>query len=158
MEKIEVKKPEGKLGVLVVGVGGAVSTTFITGTLAVRKGLSEPIGSITQLATIRLGKREENRFPKIKDVLPISTLDDLVFGGWDIFEENVYQGAVHAEVLDQKDLDGVKEELEAIKPMKACFDQDFVKRLHGTWVKSGATKWDQMMEIRSEERRVGKEC
>ena len=150
MERIEVKKPEGKLGVLVVGVGGAVSTTFIAGTLSVRKGLSQPIGSITQLATMRLGKREENRFPKIKDVVPLADLNDIVFGGWDIFEDNTYEGAVHAEVLKQKDLDGVKEELQQIRPMKACFDQDYVKRLHGTWVKDGKTKWDQVMQLRQD--------
>ncbi|MEG0949820.1 MAG: inositol-3-phosphate synthase [Bacteroidales bacterium] len=150
MEKMDLKKPEGKLGILVVGVGGAVSTTFIAGTLAVRKGLAEPIGSITQLATMRLGKREENRFPKIKDIVPLADLNDLVFGGWDIFEDNAYEAAEHAEVLKQPDLDRVKDELEAIKPMKACFDQNFVKRLHGTWVKTGATKWDQMMQVRED--------
>ena len=119
MENIQLKKPEGKLGVLVVGLGGAVSTTFVAGTLCVRKGEGEPIGSITQLATIRLGKREENRFPKIKDVVPLAELDDIVFGGWDIFEDNAYEGAVHAEVLKKDDLDKVKDELKAIKPMKA---------------------------------------
>ena len=89
MEKINVKKADGKLGVLVVGVGGAVASTFVVGTLAVRKGLAKPIGSITQLANIRLGKKEENRFPKIKDVVPLADLNDIVFGGWDIFEDNV---------------------------------------------------------------------
>lgn len=150
MEKIDLKKPEGKLGVLVVGVGGAVATTFIAGTLAVRKGMAEPIGSITQLATMRLGKREENRFPKIKDIVPLASLDDLVFGGWDIFEEDAYDAARNAEVLTPCDIDRVKDELQAIKPMRACFDQNFVKRLHGVWVKKEATKWDQMMAIRED--------
>lgn len=150
MDEINVKKPTGKLGVLVVGVGGAVASTFVVGTLAVRKGLAKPIGSITQLATMRLGKRNENKFPMIKDVVPLATLDDLVFGGWDIFEENVYEAAKHAEVLEQKDLDGVKDELEAIKPMKAVFDPNFIKRLHGTWVKEGKTKWDLMMQLRED--------
>lgn len=147
---MEVKEAKGKLGVLVVGVGGAVSTTFIVGTLAVRKGLAKPIGSITQLATIRLGKRNENRFPKIKDVVPLADLNDIVFGGWDIFEEDVYAAAKHAEVLTDKDLDGVKDELKAIKPMKAAFDQNWVKRLHGTNVKEASSRWDLMEQVRAD--------
>ncbi|MCL1943749.1 MAG: inositol-3-phosphate synthase [Candidatus Azobacteroides sp.] len=150
MEKIQVKDAKGKLGVLVVGVGGAVASTFIVGTLSVRKGLSKPIGSITQLATMRLGKRNENRFPKIKDIVPLADLNDIVFGGWDIFEDNVYEAAKHAEVLDMKDVDGVKGELVQIKPMKAVFDQNFVKRLHGTWVKEGKTKWDFVAQVRQD--------
>ncbi|MFY1612126.1 inositol-3-phosphate synthase [Macellibacteroides fermentans] len=148
--KVEVKPASGKLGVLVVGVGGAVSTTFIVGTLAVRKGLATPIGSITQLATMRLGKRNENNFPKIKDIVPLATLDDIVFGGWDIFPEDVYAAAKHAEVLTDKDLEGVKEELIAIKPMKAAFDQSFVKRLNGTHVKEAATRWELMEQVRED--------
>ncbi|MDR1720658.1 MAG: inositol-3-phosphate synthase [Dysgonamonadaceae bacterium] len=150
MEKIQVKEAKGKLGVLVVGVGGAVASTFIAGTLITRKGLGIPVGSITQLATIRLGKREENRFPKIKDVIPLAKLEDLVFGGWDIFEDNVYAAARHAEVLTVEDLDKVKDELQAIKPMKAVFNQDFVKRLHGTWVKSAPTKWELAQQVRED--------
>lgn len=150
MKEINVKEANGKLGVLVVGVGGAVASTFIVGTLAVRKGLAKPIGSITQLATMRLGKRNENRFPKIKDVVPLAKLDDIVFGGWDIFEENVYEAAKNAEVLLQKDLDGVKDELQAIKPMKAAFDQNFVKRLHGTWVKDAANRWELVQQLRED--------
>jgi len=148
--KVEVKPTNGKLGVLVVGVGGAVSTTFIVGTLAVRKGLATPIGSITQLATMRLGKRNENNFPKIKDIVPLATLDDIVFGGWDIFPEDVYAAAKHAEVLTDKDLEGVKDELVAIKPMKAAFDQNFVKRLNGTHVKEAATRWELMEQVRED--------
>ena len=148
--KVEVKPASGKLGVLVVGVGGAVSTTFIVGTLAVRKGLATPIGSITQLATMRLGKRNENNFPKIKDIVPLATLDDIVFGGWDIFPEDVYAAAKHAEVLTDKDLEGVKDELVAIKPMKAAFDQNFVKRLNGTHVKEAATRWELMKQVRED--------
>lgn len=147
---MEVKEAKGKLGVLVVGVGGAVATTFIVGTLAVRKGLAKPIGSLTQLATIRLGKRNENRFPKIKDVVPLADLNDIVFGGWDLFSEDVYAAAKHAEVLTEKDLDGVKDELVAIKPMKAAFDQDWVKRLHGTNVKQASTRWDLMEQVRED--------
>ncbi len=154
---MEVKDAKGKLGILVVGVGGAVSSTFITGTLGVRKGLSIPIGSLTQLATIRLGKRNENRFPKIKDVVPLADLNDLVFGGWDIFSENIYDASLHAEVLKKEDIEGVKDELQAIRPMTAVFDQDFVKRLHGTHVKKGATRWDLTEQVREDIRTFKKE-
>lgn len=139
MTKINVQKAEGKLGILVVGIGGAVASTFIAGTLLARKGLGIPVGSITQLSTIKLS---DGTAPKIKDVLPIAKLDDIVFGGWDIFEDNIYKAATHAAVLNTADLDGVKDELSAIKPMKAVFDNKYVTRLHGTWVKEGATKWD----------------
>lgn len=148
MKKMQVEDVKGKLGVLVIGVGGAVATTFIAGTMIVRKGLGVPVGSITQLATIRLGKREENRFPKIKDVVPLADLNDIVFGGWDLFEDNAYDAARHAEVLTPEDLDKVKDELQAIQPMKAVFDQNFVKRLHGTWVKEAPTKWDLKEAVR----------
>jgi len=150
MKKMQVADAKGKLGVLVIGVGGAVATTFVAGTMLVRKGLGIPVGSITQLATIRLGKREENRFPKIKDVVPLADLSDIVFGGWDIFEDNAYEAARHAEVLSVEDLDKVKNELQAIKPMKAVFDQNFVKRLHGTWVKTAPTKWDLKEAVRKD--------
>lgn len=148
--KNEIKPAKGKLGALIVGLGGAVSSTFVVGTLAVRKGLTKPIGSITQLATMRLGKRNENNFPKIKDVVPLTDLDDVVFGGWDIFPDDVYAAAKHAEVLTDKDLDGVKEELMEIKPMPAAFDQNWVKRLHGTHIKQAATRWDLMEAIRKD--------
>jgi len=157
MEKMEVKEAKGKLGILIVGVGGAVSSTFITGTLAVRKGQSVPVGSLTQLATIRLGKRNENRFPKIKDVVPLADLNDLVFGGWDIFSEDIYDATIHAEVLKKEDVEGVKDELKAIRPMKAVFDQDYVKRLHGTHVKTGATRWDLTEQVREDIRNFKKE-
>jgi myo-inositol-1-phosphate synthase len=150
MEKMQVKDAQGKLGVLVIGVGGAVATTFIAGTMISRKGAGIPVGSISQLATIRLGKREENRFPKIKDVAPLADLNDIIFGGWDIFEDDAYAAARHAEVLTVEDLDKVKDELQAIKPMKAVFDQNFVKRLHGTWVKDAPTKWDLMEAVRQD--------
>lgn len=149
MTKVQVKEAKGKLGILSVGVG-AVATTFMAGTLLARKGQGVPVGSITQLATMRLGKREENRFPKIKDAVPLAELNDIVFGGWDIFEENAYEAAKHAEVLTNEDLDKVKDEMSAIKPMKAVFDQEFVKRLHGTWVKSAPTKWDLMEQVKQD--------
>ena len=104
-----------------------------------------------------MGKREENRFPKIKDVVPLSSLQDIVFGGWDIFEDNAYEGALHAEVLKKEDLDKVKDELQAIKPMKAAFDQDFVKRLHGTWVKQEKTRWDLAQALREDIKNFKKE-
>ena len=113
--KQEIKPATGRLGVLVVGVGGAVATTMIVGTLASRKGLAKPIGSITQLATMRMENNEEKL---IKDVVPLTNLEDIVFGGWDIFPDNAYEAAMYAEVLKEKDLNGVKEELEAIKPMQ----------------------------------------
>jgi myo-inositol-1-phosphate synthase len=145
-----IKPATGKLGALVVGLGGAVASTFVVGTLATRKGKAKPIGSITQLATIRLGKRNENNFPKIKDVVPLTDLNDIVFGGWDIFPENVYEAARHAEVLEQKDLDMVKDELEAIKPMPGAFDQNWVKRLNGTYIKQAATRWELTEAIRKD--------
>lgn len=150
MEKIDVKNPQGKLGVLVVGINGAVSSTFIAGTYSVRKGLSKPIGSITQMATIRLGQRNENRFPKIKDVVPLASLDQMVFGGWDIQDENLYESAARAEVLERADIDPIHDELASIRPMKAVFDQNYVKRLQGTHVKTGATKWDLMEQVRED--------
>lgn len=149
MEKVHVKEAKGKLGVLTVGIG-AVATTFMAGTLIARKGMGVPVGSITQLATMRLGKREENRFPKIKDVVPLADMEDIIFGGWDIFEDDAYEAAKHAEVLKDEDLNKVKDELVAIKPMKAVFDQQFVKRLHGTWVKSGKTKWELMEQVKED--------
>ena len=124
--KQEIKPATGRLGVLVVGVGGAVATTMIVGTLASRKGLAKPIGSITQLATMRMENNEEKL---IKDVVPLTDLNDIVFGGWDIFPDNAYEAAMYAEVLKEKDLNGVKDELEAIKPMPAAFDHNWAKRL-----------------------------
>ncbi|KAA6326544.1 Inositol-3-phosphate synthase, partial [termite gut metagenome] len=146
----EIKPATGKLGVLVVGLGGAVASTFVVGTLAARKGKTKPIGSITQLATIRLGKRNENKFPKIKEVVPLADLNDIVFGGWDIFPENVYEAAIHAEVLEQKDVDLVKDELQIIKPMPGAFDQNWVKRLNGTHIKKAATRWELVEALRKD--------
>src|SRR5574344_905267 len=148
----KVKPVQGRLGVLVVGLG-AVSTTFIAGTLAVRKGLAKPVGSITQMAKIRLGKKEENRNPLIKDVVPLANLNDLVFGGWDIFPDSAYESATHAQVLKQSDIDRVKDELDAIKPMKAAFDQNWVKRLHGTHVMDAKTRWDMVEKLRADIRK-----
>jgi myo-inositol-1-phosphate synthase len=138
----------GKLGVLIVGLNGAVATTFIAGTLSIRRHLAKPIGSLTQLGTIRLGKRHENRFPLIKDFVPLADLKDIIFGGWDIRDEDCYQSAAYAKVLEERDLAPVREELERIRPMRAVFDQNYVKRLSGTWVKEGETKFDLAKQLR----------
>ncbi len=126
---------------LLVGLG-AVSTTTIAGVFAIRKGLAKPIGSLTQMGTVRLGKRTEARSPLIKEFVPLADLDDIVFGGWDIFADDCYQAATHAGVLEEKLLDRVKDELAAIKPMPAVFDRQYVKRLDGPNVKQGKTKKD----------------
>ena len=117
----------GKLGVMVVGMG-AVATTLIAGVEAVRRGLAKPIGSLTQMGTVRLGKRTESNSPLIRDFVPLASLDDIVFTGWDIFEDNVYEAAAHARVLDQDQITQIKPFLEAIQPMPAVFDQHYVKR------------------------------
>ncbi len=137
----EIAPATGKLGVLCVGMG-AVTTTFIAGVEAIKKGLAKPIGSLTQMATIRLGKRTDGRSPLIKDFVPLAGLDDLVFGTWDIFEDNAYEAAMHAGVLEKELLVQLKPQLSKIKPMAAVFDQAYVKRLHGTHVKTGATKME----------------
>jgi len=121
---------------------GAVSTTTIAGVFAIRRGLAKPIGSLTQMGTIRLGKRTEGRSPLIKDFVPLASLDDVVFGGWDIFEDNAYQAAKTAGVLDKDQLEEIREELEAVKPMAAVFDRRYVKRLDGPNVKKGKNKKD----------------
>jgi len=133
---------DGKLGILIPGIG-AVSTTFMAGVEAVKRGLGAPIGSLTQLGTIRLGKRTDGRTPKIHDFVPLAKIEDLVFGGWDIFEDNAYQSAVHAEVLEPTLLEKIREPLEAIRPMRAVFDPDYVRRLQGPNVKSQGSKMDK---------------
>ena len=138
---VEIAPARGKLGVLLVGLG-AVSTTTIAGVMAIRKGLAPPIGSLTQMGTIRLGKRTEGRAPKIKDFVSLAGLDDIVFGGWDIFEEDCYAAARTAGVLEGSQLDQVRGELEAVKPMPAVFDRRYVKRLDGPNVKKGKNKRD----------------
>jgi len=139
--KIDIQKPAGKLGVMTVGLG-AVATTFIAGIMSIRKGLSKPIGSLTQMGTIRLGKRTEKKNPLIKDFIELAGLDDLVFGGWDIFPDNAYEAAVKAGVLRREHLNPVRTKLEALKPWPAVFDQRYVKNLHGDNVKKAATKYD----------------
>jgi myo-inositol-1-phosphate synthase len=138
---LDIAPAGGRLGVLLVGLG-AVSTTTIAGVMAIRKGLAPPIGSLTQMGTIRLGKRSEGRAPRIKDFVSLADLNDIVFGGWDIFEEDCYAAARTAGVLERSQLDQVRSELEAVKPMPAVFDQRYVKRLDGPNVKKGKNKRD----------------
>ena len=144
----DIAPPDGKLAVLLPGLG-AVSTTFIAGVQAIRKGLAKPIGSLTQMGTIRLGKRTENRRPNIRELVPLATLSDLSFAAWDIFEEDAYQSAIHAGVLERTLVDSLKDELEQVQPLEAVFDQNYVKKLNGTHVKKGHNKMDlaeQLME------------
>ncbi|MFZ0963328.1 MAG: inositol-3-phosphate synthase, partial [Terriglobia bacterium] len=143
-----IEEPKGKLGVLVPGLG-AVATTFIAGVEAIRRNLAPPIGSLTQMGTIRLGKRTDKRVPLIKDFVPLAKLDDLVFGGWDIFTDNAYDAALKAGVLDRALVESVKPALKRIRPMPAVFEQRYVKNLHGENVKKGKSKMhlaDQLMD------------
>jgi myo-inositol-1-phosphate synthase len=148
----KIAEPTGKLGVLLVGMG-AVSTTTIAGVLAVRRGLAKPFGSLTQMGTIRLGKRTEGRSPRIKDFVPLASLDDIVFGGWDIFEEDSYEAAKTAGVLEAALLDQIKPELQQIRPWPAVFDRRYVKRLDGPNVKKGANKRELAEQLREDIRR-----
>jgi myo-inositol-1-phosphate synthase len=134
-----IAEPRGRLGVLLAGMG-AVTTTFIAGIEAIKRGLAKPVGSLTQMGTIRLGKRTEGRSPLIKDFVPLANIEDLVFGAWDIFEENCYDAAMHAGVLEKELLLQLKKPLSKVKPMPAVFDQDYVKRLNGTHIKKGKNK------------------
>ena len=136
----EIAPAKGKLGIMIPGMG-AVATTFVAGVEAVRKGISSPIGSLTQMGTIRLGKRTEGRSPKIKDFVPLAGLNDLVFTGWDIFEDDMYAAAGKAGVLDRSLLEQVKPFLSTIKPRKAVFDKNYVKKLDGPNVKTARTRW-----------------
>ena len=146
---IDIAPATGKLGVLLVGLG-AVSTTFIAGVQAVRKGVAKPIGSMTQMGTIRLGKRTEGRAPLVKDFVPLADLSDIVFGGWDIFEDNCYEAAKTAGVLEDKLLDQIRPELEQIRPWTAVFDRQYVKRLDGPNVKKGPNKRHLAEQLRED--------
>src|ERR671919_190373 len=149
---IEIAPPRGRMGILLVGLG-AVSTTTIAGVLAVRKGFAQPIGSLTQMGTIRLGKRTEGRSPKISDIVPLASLDDLVFGGWDIFEDSAYESAVNAKVLENGLLEQVKEPLNSVRPMPAVFDRSYVKRLDGPNVKQAPNNMDKARMLMEDIRR-----
>ena len=156
LKDLKISEPKGKLGVLMPGMG-AVSTTFIAGVLAIRKGIAKPFGSLTQMQHIRLGRRDENRNPLIKELIPLAELDDLYFGGWDIFEDNAYQAALKAGVLEKGLLDQVKDELEKIKPMKAVFNKKYVKKLDGTYVKKAANWYEYYEMVREDIRNFKKE-
>jgi myo-inositol-1-phosphate synthase len=150
MEKpAKIASPKGKLGILTPGMG-AVSTTFMAGVELVRNGKAQPVGSLTQLGTIRLGKRTDNNSPQIKKFVPLADLDDLVFGGWDIFKDNAYEAASNAGVLSPEDLRKVKPFLSKIKPMKAAFDKEYVKRLDGTYVKKAKNKYELALQIKED--------
>jgi myo-inositol-1-phosphate synthase len=142
----DIAPAKGKLGVLLVGLG-AVSTTFIAGVEAIKQGLAEPIGSLTQMGTVRLGRRTDNRVPAIKDFVPLARLEDLVFGAWDIFPDSAFEAATHAGVLEKELLGQLRKPLQKIKPMKAVFDQNYVKRLSGTNVKKGKHKLQMAQQL-----------
>ena len=146
----EIHKAEGKLGVLIPGMGGAVSTTFLAGVEAVRRGASLPFGSLTQMGTIRLGKRFEYRIPKIKDFVPLADLGDLVFGGWDVFPANGYQAALEAKVLKKEDIEPVRPLLEGLEPWPAVFKQEFVKNLNGPHVKKGTSHLELVEALKAD--------
>ena len=143
-----MKEATGKLAVMSVGLG-AVTTTFITGTLMYRKGLTVPGGSVIEMAKIRVGRGEAKQYKKIKEIVPVAPMQSLEFAAWDIFEENAYQAALHADVLKQRDIDPVREELEAIKPLTAAFDKNFVTRLQGDNIKQG-TRWELVEQLRAD--------
>ncbi|MDD5871161.1 MAG: inositol-3-phosphate synthase [Bacteroidales bacterium] len=144
-----VKKAEGKLGVLVVGLG-AVSTTFMTGVLMVRKGLSKPVGSMTQYDKIRVGQGADKKYLKYDEIVSMAKLDDIVFGSWDVYPANAYESAINAEVLKEKDINPVKDELVKIVPMKAAFDKNYAKRLDGDNVKDCKDRWDMVEQLRAD--------
>ena len=150
MKQSDVKPATGKLGILCVGLG-AVSSTFITGVLMIRKGMGKPVGSITQMAKIRVGRGDEKQYRHVADIVPMPTLDDLVFGAWDILPDNAFESALNAEVLKDRDIYPVKQELENIRPMKGVYDADYVKAIDGTWVKdTRLTRWELMEQVRED--------
>jgi myo-inositol-1-phosphate synthase len=154
-----IRPPQGRLAVLLPGLG-AVATTAMAGVMLARRGLGRPVGSLTQMGTIRLGPRSAARSPRIHDFLPLAKLDDLVFGGWDIFAEDAYESAAHAAVLEKRHLDPIADELRRIKPMRAVFDPAYVRRLSGTHVKKGTSKADLVEQVRADIRDHvrGNEC
>src|SRR5450432_4672375 len=155
-KEIKIAPAKGKLGVMICGMG-AVATTFIAGVEAVRKGIGQPVGSLTQMGTIRLGKRTEGRSPKIKEFVPLADLNDLVFTAWDIFEEDAYEAAMHAAVLEKDLLNQIKPFLTSIKPRKAVFDRNYVKMLDGQHVKKGKNKLDLANQLREDIKEFKKE-
>ena len=153
---MKAKEAKGKLGVMVVGLG-AVTSTFMTGVLMARKGLAKPVGAMTQYDKIRVGKGDQKRYLHYKDIVPIASLDDIVFGAWDVYPANAFESAVNAEVLSAKDILPVQKELEAIKPLKAAFDKNYAKRLDGDNVQVVKDRWDMTEQIREDIRNFKKE-
>ncbi len=149
MKQTEIKPAEGKLGIMVVGCG-AVATTMMTGVLMVRKGLARPIGSMTQMDKIRVGRGADKQYLRYSDIVPLSQLDDIVFGAWDVYPQNAYQAAMYAQVLQEKDIAPVRHELEQIVPMPAAFDHNYAKRLDGDNVKQCATRWEMVEQLRQD--------
>lgn len=149
MANSKVKPADGKLGIMVVGCG-AVATTFMTGVLMARKGLAKPVGSMTQYDKIRIGKGTDKKYLHYKDIVPLADLNDIVFGTWDVYPQNAYQSAMYCEVLKEKDINPVKDELEKIVPMKAAFDKNYAKRLDGDNVKQCKNRWDMMEQLRQD--------
>ena len=149
MKATTVKPAEGKLGILVVG-NGAVATTFMTGVFMARKGLAKPVGSMTQYDKMRVGKGADKQYLHYADIVPMASLDDIVFGTWDVYPQNAFQSAMYAEVLKEKDILPVKDELEQVVPMKAAFDKNFAKRLDGDNVKDCKTRWEMVEALRQD--------
>jgi myo-inositol-1-phosphate synthase len=146
----DIKKADGKLGVLIPGLGGAVSTTFLAGVESIRRGIALPFGSLTQMGTIRLGKRFEYRIPLIKDFVPLASLGDLVFGGWDVFPDNSFEAALQAKVLRSEHVEPVRSFLEALQPWPAVFRREFVKNLNGPNVKHQISHLDLIEALKSD--------
>ena len=149
MTQTKVSPAQGTLGILVVGCG-AVSTTFMTGVLMARKGLAKPVGSMTQYDKMRVGRGADARYLHYADIVPLAKLDDIVFGCWDVYPQNAYQAAMYAEVLKEKDIEPVRDELEQIVPMKAAFDKNYAKRLDGDNVKQGLSRWQMVEALRED--------
>ena len=149
MKQSTVAPAQGKLGILVVGCG-AVSTTFMTGVLMARKGLAKPVGSMTQYDKMRVGRGADAKYLHYADIVPLAKLDDIVFGCWDVYPQNAYQAAMYAEVLKEKDINPVREELEQIVPMPAAFDKNYAKRLDGDNVKASLTRWEMVEALRKD--------
>ena len=149
MKQSTVAPAQGKLGILVVGCG-AVSTTFMTGVLMARKGLAKPVGSMTQYDKMRVGRGADAKYLHYSDIVPLAKLDDIVFGCWDVYPQNAYQAAMYAEVLKEKDINPVREELEQIVPMPAAFDKNYAKRLDGDNVKASLTRWEMVEALRKD--------
>jgi myo-inositol-1-phosphate synthase len=147
MTNHNVQKAEGKLGILVVGLG-AVTSTFITGVLMVRKGLAKPVGSLVEYDKIRVGTGCDKKYLSFREIVPIAELQDIVFGAWDVYPVDAYRSAMYAEVLKEKDIEPVKDELSNIVPMKAAFDKNFAKRLDGDNVMEGKTRWEMVEQLR----------